>query len=284
MSGSNVLRPLGIGDLASMDRFVAEDEIRARVQTVAIGDDLILCRVLGHPKMFLHVRDLGFCAHVMLDGYWEGWLTIFMSRYLKPGMTCLDIGANFGYYSILMGLAAGPLGRVISIEPNPSVVSVLKRSLELNGLTSRTIVHQVAAAADRGACHLYVPSSEPKNASLVNGAYADARGQTVEVDKVTVDELTANLDRLDFIKIDVEGAEEEVIEGLRGTMERFKPAIVLEFNAARYRNPMGFLDRLIAIYGPPRIINFYADAVEVTIDDLIEKDVADDKLLFFSKE
>lgn len=281
MSPSKVLGPLSTSSIGAMNRYVAEDEIRSRVQTVALGDDLVLSRVLGHPKMLLHVRDLGFSAHVMLDGYWEGWLTVFMCRYLKPGMNCIDIGANFGYYSILMGTAVGAMGNVICIEPNPSVVAVLKRSLELNGLSSRAVVHSVAAAANRGTCHLYVPNSEPKNASIVSGAYADAGGRTVEVAMTPVDELTENLDRVDFVKIDVEGAEEQVVEGMRGTLERFKPAVVLEFNAARCRDPHGFLKQMIEIYGPPHLIGYDADAVDVPIADLVEKDAAIDKLLFF---
>ena len=103
-----VLSPLSISALGFMPRPEAEAEIRARVQTVYLGRQTVLSRVLGFNKMFLSTTDLGFSLHVMLDGFWEIWLTLFFARSVKAGMVALDIGANFGYYSVLLGAAVGP--------------------------------------------------------------------------------------------------------------------------------------------------------------------------------
>jgi len=97
-----------------MTRAQAEQEIRARTQAVYLGDHLALVRVLGQAKMFLSTTDAGFASHVMLDGFWEIWLTLFFARVIAPGMTVIDVGANFGYYTLLFGRAVGPSGRVIA--------------------------------------------------------------------------------------------------------------------------------------------------------------------------
>src|ERR1700731_692630 len=123
----------------------AEKEIRARARAVYLGDHLTLARVLGHSKMLLPTTDVGFASHVMLDGFWEIWLTLFFARLVMPGMTVIDVGANFGYYTLLFGHAVGPSGHVIAIEPVPATAAILARTIELNGLTGRTQL--VAAAA-----------------------------------------------------------------------------------------------------------------------------------------
>ena len=87
---------LTYADLGTFNREKLESAIRARVQTVHLGGARVLARVLGGPKMFLSTDDLGFGCHVMLDGYWESWLTVFFARFISPGMTVFDVGANFG--------------------------------------------------------------------------------------------------------------------------------------------------------------------------------------------
>src|SRR5436853_284660 len=80
-------------------------------------------RVLGSCKMYLDTRDTGFGSHVSLDGYWEPWITVFVARQLRPGMVAIDVGANYGYYSLLFAALVGDTGHVYAIEPNPEIVS-----------------------------------------------------------------------------------------------------------------------------------------------------------------
>ena len=117
---------LRLSDLAEMGRDDAEAAIRARSQAVALGDGRILARVLGRNKMFLLANDHGFAAHVMLDGFWESWITLFFARNVRPGMTVIDVGANFGYYTCVFADAVGASGRVIAIEPAPVTARLLR--------------------------------------------------------------------------------------------------------------------------------------------------------------
>ena len=76
------------------DRYALEDRCRALTNSVYLGDHTTLCRVLGYYKMYLDTNDTGFASHLMLDGFWEMWLTIFFARRIQPGMTVIDVGAN----------------------------------------------------------------------------------------------------------------------------------------------------------------------------------------------
>jgi FkbM family methyltransferase len=277
------MRTIGINDIASMDRYRAEAEIRGRVQTVNVGGELILTRVLGNPKMFLHQDDIGFSNHVMLDGYWEIWLTLALARLIKPGMVVVDVGANLGYYSLLAAHAAWPGGTVLAIEPNPPIAQIMARSINLNGLSNVVRIENVAVGAtDGGSCDLFVPHGEPKNATVVEDQRVHPGGRTLSVPRRTIDSLCADMNRIDLVKIDAEGAEQDILLGMANTIERHKPTIVLEFNAARYADPAAFLERITAVYGMPRLIDFEGELVRTTVEKVLHMAVDEDKLLIFS--
>lgn len=270
---------LQLSDLVRMSRIEAQEAIRARAQSVYLGGGRVLVRILGYHKLFLSTDDLGFSSHVMLDGYWESWLTMFFLRNLRPGMTVVDVGANFGYYTVLFAAVVGTSGRVIAIEPVPSTITMLRDSIELNGFTDRTrIIAAVAGAIPSSQAHVLVPPREPKNAAVV----AETEG-SIAVPCVTLDEVLADLDRVDFVKIDVEGAETNVVAGMRKIIAKHCPAIVLEFNAARYADPRGFLESLLELYGGVKNVSWEGDLEEVGVDTILSERIGQDWILFFGK-
>jgi FkbM family methyltransferase len=195
----------------------------------------------------------------------------------------IDIGANYGYYTILFGALVGEAGHVYSVEPNPAALSKLHRSVDLNGLASRTtIVPAAAGAADGGEVLLYVPDGEPKNARIVptsEPGSADA-GAVHVVPRVTIDRCAAAAQRIDFVKIDVEGAEEAVVAGMTQILMRDKPGLVLEFNAARCCDAGGFIARLRQIYGRICYIDFDGEVVEASTERLLTEQFGHDWLLY----
>ncbi|MDH7797006.1 MULTISPECIES: FkbM family methyltransferase [unclassified Beijerinckia] len=269
-------------EIAAMDREEAEREIRARVQTVSISDDIVLTRVLGCPKMYLSKSDHGFAHHVMLDGHWELWLTLFMARKVTPGMKAIDVGANFGYYSLLLGLAVGATGKVAAVEPNPRIAEILARSINLNGLHWVKLFEKAVGAIDEQILTMFQPKNEPKNTAVVPDNWPSDEGAVFRVPSTTVDAIADELGGVDFIKIDAEGAEIAIVDGMKKTIEYYKPNIVLEFNAARYSDPEGFLSKFKG-YKSPRAIDYHGDLIKISEKDIIETDYGQDKLVYFEK-
>jgi FkbM family methyltransferase len=278
---------LALKQLASMDRFTLEALCRAQAQPLYLGDHSALCRVLSRYKLLLDTRDRGFAAHVLLDGYWEMWLTIFMCRHIQPGMVVIDVGANFGYYTVLMADLVGPEGHTFAIEPNPVVAAVLRQSVTLNGFKSWTsIVEAAAGASGTGQVLLYSPNGEFKNACVVESAKQVNVGDGTlhQVRQVTIDDIVSTSPRVDFLKIDAEGAEESIIEGMGQCIKDHRPSLILEFNAARCKQPEALLKNLISTYKIVRYLDFHSDLVRTTEAELISQRIGEDWLLFFDRE
>jgi FkbM family methyltransferase len=260
-----------------MSRQDAEEAIRARVQTVYLGNKRIMTRILGRQKLFLSTDDLGFAGHVMMDGYWEIWLTQFFARTVRSGMTVIDVGANAGYYTLLFGDAVGANGRVIAVEPMPATAELLTRSIALNGHAGKTRVAQVALGKVTDAtAHLFAPKDEPKNATIVA---APIEG-SITVPLTTLDALAGDLDRIDLVKIDAEGAEEDIISGMAGIIERHRPNMLLEFNAARYQDPASFLKTLRRQFRTLHQLDFNSKLHSITDDELLSANFGEDWLLY----
>ena len=272
-------------EFATGNRFELENRCRVLTNPVYLGENTALCRMLGGYKIYLDTRDTGFGSHVLLEGYWETWLTIFFARQINPAMTVIDVGANFGYYTLFFGALVGPEGHVYAIEPNPAVSEKLRRSVELNGLTGRTTIIDAAAGAEAGNASLYVPHGEPKNSMIVGSAegIGPEHGTVHTVRRVKLDELAATMSRVDLVKIDAEGAEEDIVAGMEFLLRRDKPTLLLEFNAGRYANPADFVERLGALYPRMRHIDFEGNAVDLTTAHLLSDKSGEDWLLLFDE-
>ncbi len=225
--------------LRDRPRVKNEAAIRLLCSNAYLGQSTSLCRVLGRYKMFADTTDVGLSSHLLIDGYWEMWVTEAMLGFLRAPMVAIDVGANLGYYTLLMADLVGPAGRVHAFEPNPLIRRRLAQSVAVNGFGRRTTVHG-APLSDRAGetVRLVVPEGEPKNAHILPdrpGAVGMAL-QTTTIDTVVGD------GPVDFIKIDAEGAELAIWHGMRRLLDRRQSlAIFLEFNPARYADAPGFL-------------------------------------------
>jgi FkbM family methyltransferase len=242
-------RLLTLADFAA-GRMTLSAAIRARCHTVTLDEHTVLCRVLGRYKMLVDSRDLGLAPHLMLDGYWEFWTTSFIARLLRPGQVAWDVGANLGYFSVLMADAVGPEGRVLAFEPNPRLAQLAERNLALNGLSRRSAVHRVAVTArPRGTLRFRAQLTDPKNGRLLDpgdpGPAEDDDALEVAVSTTRLDDVAG--ERVDFIKVDVEGAEEAVWAGMTGVLDRNPDVtVLLEFNAGRCKEPTRLASEIAA--------------------------------------
>lgn len=184
---------------------------------------------------------------------------------LRPGSVFYDVGANVGFFTLLAGRIVGPTGRVESFEAVPANAGCVTRNAARNDL-GQVGVHAVAVGRAAGVATLHL-AVHPGGAVLASaGAPPDAAG-TIEVPVVVLDELveTGALPPPDLVKIDVEGAEEDVLAGLRRTIERHHPALLIEVDgpaAADLEARVGAFDRELRAQGYEvhRLAGSYAES------------------------
>jgi FkbM family methyltransferase len=224
--------------LLSEPRDQVEAEIRALCRTAYCGDHTALARVLGRYKIYVDTRDTGIAAHLMLDGFWEMWVTEAMLRAVRSGATVIDVGANLGFFTLLLADLTGHAGRVLSFEPNDGLAGRLASSIAINGFGAFTTLHRCALGAAEGLVALDVETRAPGGGRVRE----DGEG-TVAIRRL--DSFPEALDAA-FIKIDVEGHEQQVWRGMTGILARGNPlTIFMEFTVSRYPDPAGFLSEIL---------------------------------------
>jgi FkbM family methyltransferase len=144
---------------------------------------------------------------------------------VRPGMTALDIGANVGAYSLLLGQWVGSGGAVFAFEPAPEAHDGLRRHIRLNGLDAIVTPIRAAAGAASSTARFVVGVTAGESRLATSG---DRTVTTVDVSVTTIDQFCAREHLTpDFIKIDVEGAELDVLRGARETIRRTRGRLSL---------------------------------------------------------
>lgn len=138
---------------------------------------------------------------------------------LKPGSTFVDVGANVGDYSLLAARLVGDAGKVLCFEPERRNLDLLERGVDLNGYKN-VEVYQVALSDNNGQATLHLGEIGGYHSLL--GGLSSRQAGTVTVATRTLDAFLeeSGRDRVDMMKIDVEGAEMQVLAGARATLEK----------------------------------------------------------------
>lgn len=176
-------------------------------------------------KIFSASNDLSVGVSVA-GKYYETHVQSTFQRYVQPGMTVLDIGANIGFFSMLSASLVGPQGHVISIEPNGRNVRLLEASRRANGF-SQVEIHNVAAHTEAATLVLNTAHSNGTVGALSDDLHALMLSEIVPAQAV---DTIVNGRKVDFIKIDVEGAELKALKGAEKTIVAHRPVIVSEFS------------------------------------------------------
>jgi len=192
---------------------------------------------IGSVSPIFDVSNFTVKGHYFAHVPYEPATTDALLDLLEPGSTFVDIGANSGYFTVLAALRVGPKGRVYAFEPNPVVRQQLRRHIEINGIEGRVIVDDVALAdRDEDDVEFFV-SCWPENdgiSSLTPSPETVARGglhpdNSIRVCVRTFDTwmLSATVDRIDVMKIDVEGAELQTLQGMASTFDANRPKRII---------------------------------------------------------
>jgi len=164
--------------------------------------------------------------------FFEEGLTKMILEYLKPGMTFFDIGAHFGYFTLMASYIVGGSGRVYSFEPIPRTFNILKanvsnrRNVVLNNCAVYSIPKKITIN-DYGT--RYSAFNSVYNARLPQNVISKLKPLPYEVSAISVDEYVINNNiKPNFIKIDAESSEYEIILGMEKTIDKFRPIISIE--------------------------------------------------------
>lgn len=260
-------------------RFLNEAQLRKACDNAYLGGYTSLARVLGRYKMYVDTRDVAFTPHILFDGFWEMPHTEIMANLVKPGMTALDIGANHGYFTLIMADRVGPEGKVHAFEPNPHIAALLRNTVEINGFASRTSVHEIALSDEEGEISFYIDPTRPMNATLIERE----NHEIVKVTSRRFDDMP-ELAQADIIKIDVEGAEQALWAGMQERLKDTRPlTIILEFTSDRYQDAGAFVDAFVEAGFALSFIHQRRGIVATTQREILAKPGEVDQLLVLSR-
>ena len=177
-------------------------------------------------KKYSIVSDDAYLDGVGKD-FEPGMVRLFRSL-IAPSHVVVDVGANIGLTSLLFGELAT---RVISFEASPSTCRFLERNVAASGLGNIEIINKALGSEDMTSEITFAPNN--RSGGFVSNKTKASAGHVVEEIEIRrLDGLSAelSLDKLDFVKIDVEGHEKFVIEGGGKIIARHRPVVVLELN------------------------------------------------------
>ncbi len=231
----------------------------------------VITRTKENFRMIVSPHDY-MSYGIFFFGIYDLQMTDFMKTHIPGDGTCFDIGAGWGWFTLLMASLVGPNGRVDLFEAFPPNFRKLETNISLNNFTWVN-VHNKAVNNDSGKIYFVPPSDEIThhinylNACSGIGYITPQPVQgSIEVPMISLDEHVESqkINRLDLIKMDIEGSEYAALIGAKKTINKYRPLVIVEYNretAQRACTSIWELDRLLDSYGYDRYI----------LDDKLEK-------------
>jgi FkbM family methyltransferase len=228
-------------------------------------------------------NDQGISAGLLIFKTHEPLTTELLKKELKKGMVCVDVGSNIGYYALLERKIVGSEGRVIAIEPSPLTYSCLKKNVCQNGFNDIETFRFALTSSDREVHFLMDANSNWSR--VVDGDNCFSEGTILTVPGRSLDSFAGeyHFDALDLLRMDVEGHELQIFNGGWRTIERFKPALLIEMHKPHMSlsGTISFLQSLkdagynVKYYIPRELnaplIGSMKDVQEIDVSRLIEK-------------
>jgi FkbM family methyltransferase len=249
--------------------------------TAAIKSALL--NVLGQEKY------LSLTSKIFFIFFKNGWLRknpsyfthYLVSNFIQPGFTVIDIGANLGYYACLFAEKTGITGKVLAVEP----IELYRKVLSQNTRPFKQItILPYALGESEGILKMGNPSSDKHRHGLMRVLKDnEAKGVVYEVPVKHPINLFGNLDKIDYIKCDIEGYEVPVIPAMKPLLEKFRPVVQVETDGENKKTLMELFKDIHyqTFYAGPNHLKEYTDSRGVLPGDLIA--IPAEKLEGFNK-
>lgn len=191
--------------------------------------------------------DYAVIAGLLESGELEPGTRQLIERVLAPGDVFVDVGANLGLMSLAAGHAMQGKGKIFAFEPFPQTCAMLARTFWINGLRHMTQIHEVAVSDRNGKATLFLGETSGHHSIFALDETASAR--QIEVNLVTLDSVLPPDLGIALIKIDVEGAELDVVRGASGTLQRNENvALIAEFGPSHLRRTGHDVDEWLGVF------------------------------------
>lgn len=147
----------------------------------------------------------------------------------KPGAVIIDIGAHIGLFSVIASQVAGATGKVFAFEPAPSTYALLQKTVSINHKQQSIETFQKAVGKESGKITFFISDDQADNSNSLVQYKEDRSLHGIDVDVTSIDNFVAekNISKLDFIKIDVEGAEYDTLQGAVNTLKNLRPVCIV---------------------------------------------------------
>jgi FkbM family methyltransferase len=210
--------------------------IRAKIYRKLKPRGVVLANVQG-SKMYMDTKDKGIVPYLLMYGVYEAYETKLFKQHIRPGDIVVDIGAHIGYYTLIAAQLVKPQGIVYAFEPDPQNISLLDKNIRANNYACVQVVPQ-AISNKRGKAKLFRDKVNLAAHTLSEHNITNHGADAVDAETTTLDEFFSDKgQRVDFIKMDVQGAEGLVLEGARTVLKNNRHLkITMEFWPYGLRN------------------------------------------------
>ncbi|WP_395377341.1 FkbM family methyltransferase [Marinicella sp. W31] len=192
-----------------------------------LGNNRALAFTYFGRRIILDTRNIQHYS-IISHGVYEKGVAWAIEKYLKPGHTMVDIGANIGFFTLLGNHIVGPQGKVYSLEPNPDIFDLMQSSVHVNAFRPRSERLNVAAFNQEGILQLTWSPAKHGGGRLITHDKIKHDEKTAEVPTKTLDSLIKSEDLpVDVIKIDTEGSEFYALQGAQEVLDKSPHCVII---------------------------------------------------------
>jgi FkbM family methyltransferase len=221
--------------LGFIDRFGHSWRALTLQTDLLLGKDAIVRQVQGH-KMLLNIQRPGISHELAIWGEREILETKIFKSVVKSGMVVVDLGANIGYYTLMASSLVKDHGKVYAIEPVPVNYSVLAKNVSLNRLENIVELHHIAISSRQGKSRFFLGEADNLG-TLMDYIEHGKISEFIDVQTTTLDQFMESRGAVDLIRMDLEGSELDVFEGMQRTFkQKIPPRLFFEVH------PVGPID------------------------------------------
>jgi len=192
-----------------------------------LGNNRAVTMTYFGRRIMLDTRNIQNYS-IITHGIYEKGVAWAIEKYLSPGNTMIDVGANIGFFTLLGNHIVGPHGKVYSLEPNPDIFELMKASVHINAFRPRSVRLNMAAFDKEGTLELTWSAAKHGGGRLRTSDKIKLDEKSAQVELQRLDQLISVDDLpVDLIKIDTEGSELYVLQGAEGILNKSPNCVII---------------------------------------------------------